>query len=110
MTRQLYMEISVFLRAVNSDLIIQSFPNLLKWNLMPRQSGHIAKFWECFQFKWVSTINPKLALNRDVTYGKLVLNFMSIEGGSRLDIRGYFFACLLLGTQIMGKHQGRQGM
>ena len=45
------MEIYVFLRAVNSVLIIHSFPNLLKCNLMPRQSGHIANFWECFQFE-----------------------------------------------------------
>ena len=34
----------VLLRAVNSGPIIQSFPNLLKCNLMRRESGHIAKF------------------------------------------------------------------
>ena len=42
--------------------------------------------------------------------GKLVLNFMSIEGGSRLDLGGYFLVCLLLGTKVMAKHQGRQCM
>ena len=70
MIQQFYMEIYVFLGTVNSDLIIKSFPNLLKCNLAPRQSGHIDKIWVCFHFSWASTMNPKLALNRDVSYSE----------------------------------------
>ena len=48
----------------------------------------------------------KMTLNGDVTNGKLVVNFRPTEGGSRLDLEGQFLACLLLGTQAMGKQLG----
>ena len=42
--------------------------------------------------------------------GELVLNFMSFEGGSRLDLGGYFLVSLQLaigqGTQVMGNTRG----
>ena len=44
------------------------------------------------------------------TFISFILNFMSIEGGSRIDLGGYFLVCLVLGTQVMGKYQGRQCM
>ena len=48
----------------------------------------------------------KMTLNGDVTNGKLVVNFRPTEGGFRLDLEGQFLACLLLGTQAMGKPLG----
>ena len=69
-----------------------------------RESGHIDKFWACIP---IITTNQKLAPNRDVTYGKLLLFLMSFEGWSRLDIvRKLVFGMLIIGHPSNEKTPG----
>ena len=93
------MEIRVFIGAINFEIIIESFLNLLKCSLPSRQSGNIDKFWACIP---ISTTNPKLASNCDVIYGNVMLYFIPIEDWSGLNKES--------GHPDNGKHQGRQGI